>query len=79
MSKKKNVLIYIDEDVAREAKELGLNVSRTCELALKQAIGQLRVLYSKNNPKNPLANPHNNVGASGGIRTRDLRLTKAMP
>lgn len=51
MGKKKNVLIYIDEDVAKEAKELGLNVSKTCEIALKQAIEQLRILYGKKEPR----------------------------
>jgi hypothetical protein len=44
--------IRIDEDVLREAKALGLNVSKICENALKMAIEQLRPLYKKNSPEN---------------------------
>jgi len=32
---KKSVIIYIDERVAKEAKEIGLNISKICENALK--------------------------------------------
>jgi len=42
MGKKKNTLIYIDENVVREAKELGLNLSKTCENCLKEAIRRLK-------------------------------------
>ncbi len=44
--------VKVDKDLVREAHELGLNVSKICENALKQAIEQLRPLYSKNIPKN---------------------------
>jgi post-segregation antitoxin (ccd killing protein) len=44
--------IRIDEDVLKEAKALGLNVSKICENALKMAIEQLKPLYKKNNPEN---------------------------
>ncbi|MEM2915361.1 MAG: type II toxin-antitoxin system CcdA family antitoxin [Candidatus Bathyarchaeia archaeon] len=40
------------EDIFREAKELGLNVSKICENALKTAIEQLRPLYGKTEAKN---------------------------
>ena len=47
MGKKKNTLIYLDEDVVKEAKELGLNISKTCENCLKQAVKQMRPLYGQ--------------------------------
>jgi len=40
-------MIYIDEKVANEAKEIGLNISKICENALKMAIEQLKPLYEK--------------------------------
>ena len=42
-----NVKICVDEDVVREAKELGLNISKVCENALREAIERLRPLYGK--------------------------------
>jgi len=42
--------IRVDEDVLREAKELGLNVSKVCENALKEAIRRLKGENSKTNP-----------------------------
>ncbi|NIO36470.1 hypothetical protein GTO27_02080 [Candidatus Bathyarchaeota archaeon] len=41
---KVNVTIRIEEDVMREAKELGLHLSKTCENCLKHAIRQMRQL-----------------------------------
>ena len=70
---KKNVMIYIEENIAEEAKEIGLNISKTCENALKEAIRRLRSSYQQNGGVPTFRE------ASGGIRTRDLRLTKAMP
>jgi len=70
---KKNVMIYIEEEIAEEAKEIGLNISKICENALKEAIKRLQGSYQQNGGVPTLSE------ASGGIRTRDLRLTKAMP
>ena len=70
---KKNVMIYIEEEIAEEAKEIGLNISKICENALKEAIRRLRGSYQQNGGAPTFCE------ASGGIRTRDLRLTKAMP
>ena len=39
--KKKNVMLYLDPEVVRKAKELGLNLSKVCENALKEAIRRL--------------------------------------
>jgi post-segregation antitoxin (ccd killing protein) len=71
MGKKKNIMVYVDEEIAREAKELGLNISKTCEIALKQAIERLRPLYAKNKDENsPDTHHDSDVGAAAGIRTR---------
>ena len=57
MSKKKRVNIYVDEDVVKKAKEIGLNVSKTCENCLKEAIRRLET-----------PNPQTN-NSKGGIGT----------
>jgi len=41
MRKYVRVNLTIDEEVVRKAKELGLNLSKTCENALKEAIRRL--------------------------------------
>ena len=41
-SKKKNVVLYLDPEVVKEAKKLGLNLSKVCENALKEAIKRLK-------------------------------------
>jgi len=46
--KKKNVVIYLDPEVVKEAKELGLNISKVCENALKEAIRRLKGEYPQN-------------------------------
>jgi hypothetical protein len=40
--RKKNVVLYLDPEVVREAKELGLNISKVCENALKEAVRRLK-------------------------------------
>ncbi|MCD6241770.1 type II toxin-antitoxin system CcdA family antitoxin [Candidatus Bathyarchaeota archaeon] len=39
---KKKTNLYLEEDLVKEAKELGLNVSKICEIALKRAISKMR-------------------------------------
>ena len=56
MGKKKNVLLYLDEDVVEEAKELGLNLSKVCENALKEAIKRLKGENCENNSYSPFSN-----------------------
>ena len=56
---KKNVTIRIEEKVVKEAQEVGLNVSRICENALKEAIARLKGKFSDSqncNDKNILNN-----------------------
>ena len=42
MGKKGYVTIYVDKEIAKEARELGLNISKICENALKEAIRKLK-------------------------------------
>ena len=52
MGTKGKITLYVDLEVVKEAKELGLNISKVCENALKMAIEQLKPLYGKNKSKN---------------------------
>ena len=47
MGTKTTISIYIDENVAEEAKEIGLNISKVCENSLKEAIRRLRAPSSQ--------------------------------
>ena len=80
MGKKTTISIYIDRDVAKEAKEMGLNISKTCENALKMAIKQLKPLYSHEMLKNGSDDVENVIHSGrGGIRTHDHRLRGPVP
>jgi len=46
---KSNVTIYLNAELAYLAREMRLNLSKTCENALKQAINRLQGNYSENN------------------------------
>jgi hypothetical protein len=46
--KKITAAIYVEENVIREARKLGLNISRTCENALEEAIKRLKGSSSQN-------------------------------
>ena len=41
MGKKTYVTIYVDEEIVRKAKDLGFNISKLCENAMKQAIKRM--------------------------------------
>ena len=41
---KQQIRISIDKELYEEAKELGLNLSRTCERAIERRVAALRVL-----------------------------------
>ena len=38
---KKNLMIYVEEEVVEKAKELGLNISKVCENCLKDMIKRI--------------------------------------
>lgn len=50
--RKKNVVIYLDPEVVKEAKELGLNISKICENVLKEYIRKLTGSNQKNEIEN---------------------------
>ena len=52
MGKKKTICLYVDEDVVQEAKELGLNLSKTFENALKDMIARIKGTAHSDCPKN---------------------------
>jgi len=66
MGNKVRTNLYIDSEILKEAQELGLNVSKTCENALKLAIEQLRPLYGRKKPRDC---PESGVGGAARIRT----------
>jgi hypothetical protein len=66
MGKKVRTNLYIDSSVLKEAQEMGLNISKTCENALKMAIAQLQPLYTKKNLRN-VSNDTPNTLMAGGV------------
>ena len=52
MGKKGKVTLYMDLEIVQKAKEIGLNVSKTCENALKNTIQRLESQNPTNTSKN---------------------------
>ena len=52
MSKKRNVVLYLDAGLVRKTRELGFNLSKTFENYLKLLINQFSNIYAKNNSGN---------------------------
>jgi post-segregation antitoxin (ccd killing protein) len=65
---KSNVTVYLNEDLANLGKEMGLNLSKVCENALKTAINKLQGLNVQNNDEQQHVNAQNNDKWTG----RDL-------
>ena len=59
---KKNVMIRIERDVIEKAKEIGLNISKVSENALKDMINRIENPNYKNKPKKGSDNSQNNDG-----------------
>ena len=80
MGKKAKATLYIDNEVVREAKALGLNLSVVSENAIREAVSALKRSKGADCPKtsdNPTATaPFQKECGPGGTRTRDLRLAK---
>jgi len=49
MGKKRNVVLYLDGEIVEKIRELGFNLSKTCENHLKHLINQFSSIYSVNN------------------------------
>ena len=45
--KRKNVVITLDPEIVKKAKELGLNISKVCENALFQAVKALENIFNE--------------------------------
>ena len=51
MGKKIRVNITVDEEIHKKAKDLGFNISKLCENAMKNAIKRMKGSNPSNNPK----------------------------
>ena len=72
--------VYVDRKVVEEAKAAGLNLSKTCENALKSAAKALRKTYASNGVFSGRAFVEQKCGgAAGGIRTRAAGLGSLSP
>ena len=49
----------LDEDLVKKAHDLGLNVTKICENALKELINRIEIPNSTNNTKNNPKNSEN--------------------
>jgi len=49
MSKKRNVVLYLDAELVSKARDLGFNRYKTFENQLKLLINQFSNIYSQNN------------------------------
>jgi post-segregation antitoxin (ccd killing protein) len=63
MSKKRNVVLYLDQEIVEKSRELGFNLSKTFENHLKHLINRLENLNSTKNYEN------NVIGSPEEIRT----------
>ena len=63
MPRKRNVVLYLDAEIVKKTRELGFNLSKTCENHLKQLINSFQSIYSSNMCEKCV------VGSPGEIRT----------
>jgi hypothetical protein len=52
MSKKRNVVLYLDKDLVEKTRNLGFNLGKTFENTLKQPTIQFSSVNSMNNSRN---------------------------
>ena len=64
MGKKRNVVMYLDAEIVEKTRELGFNLSKTCENHLKMLINHFSSIYSVNKGENTVI-----IGSPGEIRT----------
>ena len=64
MTRKRNVVLYLDKELVRKTKELGFNLSKTFENHLKQLMTQFSTCNSVNNG-NFTRNGIGNMGLPG--------------
>jgi post-segregation antitoxin (ccd killing protein) len=66
---KKNVMIRIDKEVIHKAKELGLNISKVSENALKRAVAALEQTKPQNETKSAFLGEAS-FGKEGSVEPR---------
>jgi len=49
MTKKRNIVLYLDAELVTKTRELGFNLSKTFENHLKMLINQFQNIYTQNN------------------------------
>ena len=64
MSKKRNVVLYLDREIVEKSRGLGFNLSRTFENHLKTLINRFQNVNAVNNCETSVI-----VGSPGEIRT----------
>ena len=77
---KRRVSIYIDAELVKTAHELGLNISKVCENALKEAIRRLTQTEPKTSSKNWWTGRDLNPRpppCEGGVHAAELPARKA--
>ena len=57
MSKKRNVVLYLDSELVKKSRELGFNLSKTFENHLKQLVNHVDGAYPQNNSSGWWAGP----------------------
>ena len=63
MTRKRNVVLYLDADLVSKTRELGFNLSKTFENYLKLLVNQFSMVPRQNNCENSV------FGSPGEIRT----------
>jgi hypothetical protein len=64
MTQKRNVVLYLDVELVRKTRELGFNLSKTCENHLKHVINHFQNIETGETCGNRV-----DVGSPGEIRT----------
>jgi len=59
MTERASTTVYLPRELVEKAKALGLNISKTCENCLKQAVKQMESLYGENKSIDCSDNPQN--------------------
>jgi len=63
LGKKRATVIRVDEEVLKKAKDLGLNISKTCENLLKMEIERLEEFFGRPKHENRSENTDSNFSS----------------
>jgi post-segregation antitoxin (ccd killing protein) len=79
MTTKTNSTLCLDAEVINLAHEMGLNVSKTCEIVLKQAINRLQGFNSETNSIQQRVNAQNLLVDRAGFEPAAFALRRWPP